>query len=97
MKYSKIKRFGHGKIFLSLSVFSYIVLSFLDHETPIEGNCREYSVQTGWSLSETKTGVFGYIFEDKSNVPWSLSQLFDEAVSLTPFQVISVRLGMCLC
>ena len=40
MKCSKIKRLGHRKIFLLLSVFSYIVFSFLDHETPIEGNFR---------------------------------------------------------
>ena len=40
MKYSKIKRLGHRKVLLLLSVFSYIVCSFLDHETPIEGNFR---------------------------------------------------------
>ena len=47
MKYSKIKRLEHRKVFLLLSVFSYIVLSFLDRQTPVEGNYREYSVQTG--------------------------------------------------
>ena len=45
MKYSKIKRLGHIKIFLLFSVISYIALSFLEHETPIKGNFGENTVQ----------------------------------------------------
>ena len=71
MKASKIKILGHSNIFLLLPVFAYIVPSFLDHETPIGGNFREFSVQTGWNFNETGMGLFGYIFEDKSNVPWN--------------------------
>ena len=48
MKYSKIKRLEHRKVFLLLSVFSYIVLSFLDRQTPVEGN-------TQFKLAETLT------------------------------------------
>ena len=71
MKVSKIKILGHSNIFHLLPVFAYIVLSFLDHETPIGGNFREYSVQTGGNFNETGMGLFGYIFEDKSYFPWS--------------------------
>ena len=48
MKYSKIKRFGHRKICLLSSVFSNIVFSFLDPETPVEGNCREFELSSNW-------------------------------------------------
>ena len=35
----------------------------------LQEEIREYSVQTGFN--ETGMGLFSYIFEDKSNVPWS--------------------------
>ena len=35
----------------------------------LQEEIREYSVQTGFN--ETGMGLFGYVFEDKSNVPWS--------------------------
>ena len=35
----------------------------------LQEEIRENSVQTGFN--ETGMGLCGYIFEDKSNVPWS--------------------------
>ena len=65
MKYSKIKRLGRIKIFLLFSVISYIVLSFLEHETPIKGNF--WRTQFKWTKisNEAETEILDYIFEDK--------------------------------
>ena len=58
MKYSKIKRLGHIKVFLLLSVISYIVLSSLEHETPMKGNFGRTQFKWAKISHKTETEIF---------------------------------------
>ena len=58
MKYSKIKRLGHIKVFLLLSVISYIVLSSLEHETPMKGNFGRTQFKWAKISNKTETEIF---------------------------------------
>ena len=58
MKYSTIKRLGHINVFLLLSVISYIVLSSLEHETPMKGNFERTQFKWAKIFNKTETEIF---------------------------------------
>ena len=58
MKYRKIKRLGHIKVFLLLSVISYIVLSSLEHETAMKGNFGRTQFKWAKISNKTETEIF---------------------------------------